>query len=1807
MAEPYKFRHDYFSGATFNDVKTLPETGQEARDAEELARSKAVAADANFSWGNLAHDVVSSTLTGQIMMQFGKATPLADPNWSFDDYKKRLEEASKVLPEEYLPALKGAHSEEHFNQLLTQAWAMQESKRRLQEAGWTGWTANMAADMLDPVGLALGIKTFQLGRRIPLAMGAGRAGQFVGNAAAGVAGTAGIELGKDMLGVPTDATDYLVAAGLGAALGGIFGPIASNPATRQEAAALTILGRGMMKKGAEVADGIRAKFAPKEPTQAAVERAAKPQDAALEIPKQEAASPAPVEVPKDITPPVAPDTAPSIEPLTPPEPGDGLSIVPQLRREGPDALRANILEYRRKFGDEALIAEARANGFKKIKPGDDIADQIIRAAENQILDRAAAAGSLKAKAQLDAQSAVAPEVSAAIREVVPPEVADVVEGTLAKILPEDAPQAPKAEQPKTTAEVVQRIAEKPDQPIPQETLQELADALDQVPTPAPGRARQLPTPKAMATNKYHIGEYEGADGKIYRIMSGEENGLGPYRVVDVSSKKVVLRDAPDINKARAAIPGGASDYNPAKAAIRAELMDAGMTPGPAPVPTEDGYKFRSFVIKRTDEGDGKKLLTSYDKDGTEIGYTELSDFGDGRWYVSDIRVEPEYRKGFGALSLMKSAEAELGGPMFPDGQLLPDGYEHWATRLPWVAEWYKKIPGGGTGYYSPRRLLVEIENAKQQLDAAIAGGDPKKIEKFKQIYEGRKQVWDELPADAKKPENLRQMFELRDEKPSPGKLNEEARADVERILQRTLPRQFTYKIEKTAFDGMMGSFDPVQRLVKVAIGGNSNPLRTAWHEVVHAMKQLGQFTQKEWDDMLRYARSQNAYERYKFDDYRAFYKAQNVDEAGINELLDEEAVAYTMGEYARGARVGGFAQSLYDRTILAFRSFKQALGLSKWNTEEKAFDSAFRRMRTGEISQRPQNTGPGTTGAEVLAQLDAGAAENEAALQPFLQDPAWKAVKDEDVPMSAGFWRFDRAGILGKRQNPLTRLIGTSLLNDTVGKADHSLNPFSADLDQIRILNTYMGEYTRYRGEAFQEWADSQQLSTWQRMTQGDIFYSQVGEYVAERNPGFEYHPAVKRLGDTVRRIQADIAEDLKNPLRREGLQGRSVKGAEDLETNFKYLWRKFDNDKVDAAIKTFGDEQVIKMVAGAIRSAQPDMPEDFLAKLSRGYVMGLKKRAVGLGDEWSIRLGEGNYDKFRKLLQEDTALTDGEIEDVIARLQVKPTEGGTMSNLKTRVFLDEGYAESGLVPRFGGEPQTLAFRHLLDNNIDRVFGHYARRASGRVALARVRIKAPRFDDLLVDGITSDAEWNGYLKLLKEYAADQRLDPRATEKDIEQLQFAFDRIVGNVDPAQMTDFARWARRVRQYNVSRLMGQVGIAQVGEAGTIVGTLGVKASFAHVPAFRRMITDAGESRLRNELFDEIEHIGIGVERLHGWGYQNLEDIGEMPFEVRRWDRGEIIDRNLKLIERGTYEMSGMSVIQQQQERATAAAVAQKIANMAVKPTPSRSDLKRMAQLGMDEAMLQRVMRGLREHADTTEGVLFGNRINRLNLQNWTDLQARAALEDAMFRMTRKLVQSGDIGNSAIWMSNPIWQTLFQFRSFTFTAWANQFLYNVHMRDFNAFATMLWSTSWAAAVRAMQVSVLASARSDGERWKEKQLDPWELGKAGFSRAGWSSIIPMTIDTGMTFAGQPGMFNARTTGQASDAVFGSPVTSFIDSAAKGIGGLVDSTVKGRSVSQAEARQAFGVLPFSNMIPMTMALSHLISDLPVNAPPKRRD
>lgn len=1967
-------------GPTLEDIVLPTEIGRMNQEAQIQGAAQARQNEADydrlmsgsiFKRDGLMGTAFRTTLVGQVIAHFGgDPTPPVDPNFTAKTLEERIKEAQLTLPEGYTDALRDAHSDEHFEQIFRRQYALYEAERMLAEQGWTGMTAKMAAEVLDPLNLAISLATFQGGRAYGIARGSNIA-RFGGAAAGGAAGGVIYAGGQKAFGADISAEEMLFTAGAGALAGGVLDTIITNPATGREVAAISHVFRKGLQESQVALQRVRGRNVPTEPTQAAVKRAEEVVKSPEAVTQPTTPSTGPVtqddlfydkkhsgnpyyegsvrrpdgtsvkiwsrdevggpyyltdetgkriegpmfDTPKKAqeaarllppTTPEAPAPEPVVAPLVP-TPDDRVKIVPSIQREGPDVTVSALQEYQRKFGTEALLKEAREQGFKKIPkdtPEDQIAVALVEAGKKQIVDRAMAAGGKNLPTWASVTDRVQEGVSVAAQRVAQgaaPEEA-IQDALMAAGRQEIVEEAPAPIKQDSNVSLVEQLRNsQPDKPVPEEFVQEFMDAVDAVPAREPGRARILPRPGnlkgKMADN--HLLEVEGADGNTYRLSRYEdpESGLTYYQVFNVSGRRLLAKEIDTFDAAKAMVPGlveesrvpkSATKSSGSKAdAIKAYRETYGSDPPPKMTAKQiferiafdkgriarqdaeldrllgDEEKLIEIAQRRTKAaasaeralrsggmslgdvrkaGGGKYLISLADESraysdrhydiyaapergnkpqGEPLGFVALKQHRDGRWEVDMVEVRPEHQgKGLSKL-LYETVERDLGITMQPSGVLLPDGYHMWLKRDADAVKWHRKFVqphNGKEEYLSPRRMLQDLFLAKEQFEEYVKRGP-----KFAKQAEQRKNAIDQLeanlnslPPEAKTPEAMQQMFRLRDELPQPGELRAEARADVERILQRILPAKVKKEIAPDVYtrdgENVLGSYDPIARVVKVALK-STNPSNTAWHEAVHALRDLRVFTRAEWSQLTSYARNRGVYERLRIEErYRAFYEGQGAGELQVRELMDEEAVAHVIAEYATGAMRGGPIQGLVDRVLLLWRRIKQAINI-RFTSEDEAFDTIVRRMRTGEMARRSLMI-PDDPGALEMAALPIR--PDIPPNRPDLRPEDWDDITPDQVPETRfANARWDLAALNQRSQNPANRLVMNTMLNDSVGKVDHAVNPFSVDQDMVKTFNQYTAKFSQAFNPAYQEWFDANNLPMYQWADRKRQFGAEITTYLrsqtrGEYTPG-TFHPSVERAGDAIANIMAkEWLPDLKNPFWRIGRKdGRAIPGAEYIGEDKSYVWRKFDHDLVRSAIDEFGmgfDEAgnavgVTLMVKNAIREAQPDIPEEYLDRLANGYVNNIYRRSVGMEDSFNEIFAEGTYDQVRRLLTDNSVgFTPEEADIMLARMQIEKPDGGSMTNLKRRVLLSENYVERNI----NGSGRDLAFSDLLENDIATLFFHQSRRIAGRVALGRMTIRHPDGSGrTLVDGIVDDRDWDELNRFIDSVGARFGYNAEQTTLERNRRQFIYDRIKGIPDSREFGPLAENMRLWREFNVTRLMGQVGIAQLGEFGEPLGALGMKAALQHLPDLRTFIDQAGNQRLANPLFDEVQALGIGVDRLHGWKSHKVSGLGDEPFTVYGHDSPmRIVQRMTNRASQATYGLSGQNYIQYVQEIWVGAMVAQKFADMAMKPVLSRSDLKRMAQLGLDEPMIQRILNQM-THASKEPGILFQNRLTALNLDQWTDLQARASFENAMFRMTRKLIQSQDIGSLALWMSNPMAKTWFQFRNFAFTAWANKTLYNLHMADFPALLSMLYSVAWAGTVRGMQVAALSAARSDGEKYREKELDPWALGKAGFSRSGWSSVMPMAFDTALYAAGQPGQFgNVRNSGQPSNAILGSPIMTAYDSVFKTTRSLTDSFWKDRDMTQPEIRTAVSLLPFSNLLPITMAVNTLISDRPEKAP-----
>ena len=177
--------------------------------------------------------------------------------------------------------------------------------------------------------------------------------------------------------------------------------------------------------------------------------------------------------------------------------------------------------------------------------------------------------------------------------------------------------------------------------------------------------------------------------------------------------------------------------------------------------------------------------------------------------------------------------------------------------------------------------------------------------------------------------------------------------DFEKIRQNLLPALKKFGLEKVGLrivksiaDGKAdGSY--VQELIKIAYNAK-NPMGTLRHEVIHALKELGAFTQQEWKILENKAKSEWI-DKYikKVGTYKAYqdaYKQSNGDLKGFDEYIAEEAIAEAFRDFANTKPPVGLIGNLFFRLNKMF----EALGNTFKRLGYATAGDIFQRVERGE-------------------------------------------------------------------------------------------------------------------------------------------------------------------------------------------------------------------------------------------------------------------------------------------------------------------------------------------------------------------------------------------------------------------------------------------------------------------------------------------------------------------------------------------------------------------------------------------------------------------------------------------------------------------------------------------------------------------------------------------------------------------------------------------------------------------------------------------------------------------------------------------
>lgn len=810
---------------------------------------------------------------------------------------------------------------------------------------------------------------------------------------------------------------------------------------------------------------------------------------------------------------------------------------------------------------------------------------------------------------------------------------------------------------------------------------------------------------------------------------------------------------------------------------------------------------------------------------------------------------------------------------------------------------------------------------------------------------------------------------------------------------------------------------------------------------------------------------------------------------------------------------------------------------------------------------------------------------------------ALKGLPDDDSFRAAwGKVRIDLHGQLARSKNPVTRALA-GLVGDGVGKRDHSVNAFSATEDKAMLTEMFSTAYHRAYVPNLKQYAEDAAKQGGRRGGELETeFREQIARYIRDRDVdrNAKYHESVVKQAQREAQLYNDIRGLAQNPFSREGMQGRPVGNFASVEANPHYLPRVWDALSVTKfAGQKGGKAKLNSLIAGAIRSAQPDIQEALVQKIAKSFRKAIVDRAHGIDDAGARMIDLEDTDLLIRVLRDEGQLDKATAEDIARRFTKPKGDGGANKHSKRRMFLDEKYQEEG-----------TSIEDLLVNDSYSLFQKYNDSVVGNIALARYRLRNPATGELIVDGITDRADFDKLIRSMKQQAKKVGQPAEELARDIKKMELVYKHLKGyplhDLDPSM----AQFIRILKGLNFGRLMGMAGFAQVPDFGNTMGSLGIKAAMQHVPAFRRVLKENGDYALRSGFADDMEMFtGIGTERLRANAFFRTDDMAGSPHSTVRGTTMDKVEGLLDKTNKGVSDASGMAGVTMAQQRMTSMAIVQKFVDHA--HGAKGLSPRRLADLGLDAEMTERVLAEMRMpgNFDLHPGADGKRKIARANFDNWDDLEAKEAFRRAVWRKSRQLIQGNDLGNLPGWVSHPIAGMMTQFRVFTLGAYTKQTLKHLHFRDKEALAGAIWSSMLATAAYAAQVKVRALGRDDAEEFEQKLLSPENMTAAALGRAGWASFLPMIVDTA-SFNGalySPVFGNIRSTTQSSDLIFGNPTFGLVDDLTKSVSSIVNPLKRGE-ISQDEIRSIPRPVIGQNTIPALLILNGLTQGKEAFAP-----
>lgn len=876
----------------------------------------------------------------------------------------------------------------------------------------------------------------------------------------------------------------------------------------------------------------------------------------------------------------------------------------------------------------------------------------------------------------------------------------------------------------------------------------------------------------------------------------------------------------------------------------------------------------------------------------------------------------------------------------------------------------------------------------------------------------------------------------------------------------------------------------------------------------------------------------------------------------------------------------------------------------------RGLDPTETEMLRGVVDRYKEDIASGSFGGSSV-----GAARNVEDAGPVGQDRLAEFEAEEgEVSRSFGnLWtRFDAAGRLGRSSSPVVRRVAQWLLPDGSGREGGAVNTFAAEEYKGAITRRYETTFFRDMDQAFRQWRQA----TGARRGRESLreFNRLVSRYT--RGP--------ESMGNVAGLEAIAAGSTSQQRFYREILgEAKAAELMENIEARANYVNRMWIPENVRALAREIGDDQVVKLLANAIRIENADGTtlSETLPVASALFKV-LNKADLGV----TFRGASGNREAvsgtIRGVLEEDTRMSTEDFEDFVEELTelLAPSESGSAgkgTRSMRRIVLNENVGMSA-------NGRQVYLDEMLENDAITLASMYVNQVGGRIGIAKAS----------GGKIKSDADFERYLRRMLETAPATGGKVDSIAREAEVLEKYYNNLVGKkrLHKGFGSDTMSAMQALRDLNFARFMGQVGFSQASEAGTLIAAYGIRNFLSQAaPALKTLIADYNGkgSTLGDETTDTINGFwGFGDQyvRSRMAAMQNrLDAAGMEPQESaqrnikqgagRIDDRSERrgIDRFADFAQDSARAVSMIGGLQPITDTLHNMAIRMGLAHFASRAARGKDlipNARRRAAMGLSEEDAVRVSEALNEAVVTKRNAAGGFDIEEFAPERVSDPEALDLLFMLLYRETRRTIQENDQGNLNLLLTGPIARTILQFQGFGLVSYTKQLQNGLAVRDTQAMLEFLMSMSFAAAAYAAQTNIKSIGREDRDEYLEQQLGEFgttegylKLAAAGFQRSAQSSIVPIMTDMAITRAGFEPVFDRRASGLSTSFDFSASPTGDLFSSAMGAGLGVPRSILDPEYefSQSTMDDIYRLLPGQNTMPAVLSRQLVIDrifDLP---------